>query len=537
MPRLAQIIVFVMCQIGSAPTNARDYWYEGSQPMQMEKKEATAVDGKLLPRVLIDQSHDFRFIVLHLGTFLKTHGFFGTMSHATLEPRIYRNCDIIVTHQSWSDVGYAGEQVKSLKEFVRNGGGLLLLGYGPGYVDYAKSKALAFDSWPINRLAGEFGFQFDAVAGRLPVVVQAHNLTEGVQEVTYEDKTPRLGTVTIPSEASVLLADSAGKAVLAVRTFGRGRVAVLTEYRFIKTIDETMNERIFVNLFEWLGAASPNTARFATYSAEDLFPGIELHKGHDYELVDKPEPPNWNGGPDYIWPEIQINRGAITLQYAASMKKRAEYIVEQYPRVYETIFDLFKVEPAREMIIEALPTAGGGYHWTREKLVAIGSLADDKAVVGIMGHEMVHGWGLPTPKNFPHGWTAFTDDYLETNLKLKPPEKIAEEWKQELATVTKVDPQLDSLDVTESTADPVRQRILDKKVGWMLKELEKKYGLAFFSRLAMIYRQRSPERIDVETYEDLPIDDFIYYASLAAAEDLYPWFQRLGTTVHPRKIE
>jgi len=532
-----RFLVFLACGSTLAATGTFNVTKEPSKHDGVNMVPMPTVGPMQPPRVLIDQSHDFLFIVLHLGTFLKTHGFMGTFSHATLAPRIYRNCDVIVTHQSGSDVPYTKRQVSDLKKFVSKGGGLLLIGYGPAYVGYAKSKNLTFESWPMNLLAGELGFHFEPEAGRLPLAVQTHTLTEGIREVTFQDKNPRVGIVSVPKEASVLLADSTGKPVLAVREFGNGRVAVLTEYRFIKTIDEPPNERLFVNLFGWLGANSANKVKMANRRPQEIFPGIELHKGHDYELVDKPEPPEWDGGPDFIWPEIQVKRGAIMLQYSASMKARAEYLIQQYPVVYNTIYELFQVEPAQEMILEALPSSGGGYHWTKQRLVAIGALADDKAVVGIMGHEMVHAWGLPTPRNFPHGWTAFTDDYLSAKLQLRTPAEMTEEWNRELSELKALDPNLDSLDIVEATTDPTRQRLLDKKVGWILKELEKKYGLDFFARLVRIYREQGKTPRREETYEGLPMDDFVYYASLAAGEDLYPWFRSLGTTVHPRPLQ
>lgn len=488
------------------------------------------------PLVLIDQSHDFLFIVLHLGTFLKTHGFLGTLSSATLEPRIYRNCDVIITHQSWSDVPYTRKQVNDLRRFVSKGGGLLLIGYGPGYVDYAKSKNLSFDSWPINILARAFGFRFEPEAGKIPFVVQPHSLTTGVGELTFQDETLRLGIAKVPNDAVVLLGDSAGNPVLAAREFRKGRVAVLTEYRFIKTIDESTNEKLFVNLFSWLGANSPNKAKFTHQRPQEIFPGIELHKGYDYELADKPEPPNWNGGPDFIWPEIQIKRGGITLQYSASMRERADYIIQQYPVVYKTIFELFKVEPAQEMILEALPSPGSGYHWTKQKLVAIGALADDKAVLNIMSHEMVHAWGLPTPRNFSHGWTCFTDDYVSERLQLRTREQIAEGWNRRLSRVKEIDPNLNSLDIAQMTTDPSFQQILDTKVGWVLKELGRTYGLDFFPRLVRLYREHTKVPCDTDPCRALPLDDFIFYASLAAGEDLFPWFSSVGTTVRPRPI-
>ncbi len=69
---------------------------------------------------------------------------------------------------------------------------------------------------------------------------------------------------------------------------------------------------------------------------------------------------------------------------------------------------------------------------------------------------------------------------------------------------------------------------------WAMDQLRQKYGFRLFERLCEIVPAK-------EAFTNLPghtwsSDHAIYYMSLAAGEDLFPWFAEIGTTVHPIPI-
>ena len=69
---------------------------------------------------------------------------------------------------------------------------------------------------------------------------------------------------------------------------------------------------------------------------------------------------------------------------------------------------------------------------------------------------------------------------------------------------------------------------------WILKRLFDKYGEDLFGRLTQIFSEKQ-----IDTEQNMPhttfsrVDRQIYYLSRAVGEDLFPWFEEIGTTVHP----
>jgi hypothetical protein len=152
-----------------------------------------------------------------------------------------------------------------------------------------------------------------------------------------------------------------------------------------------------------------------------------------------------------------------------------------------------------------------------------------------MAHELVHAWGLPTPRNFAHGWTTFTDDYIALRLGLFPPAEVESKWQFELNKVRENDPGLDRLDVTARAKDSREQRLLDKKVGMILKELHGRYGMETFARFVRACRQEGAmTRQENPDEPTISLDDFVFHFSRVVGEDLGPLFRTYGATVHAR---
>ncbi|MBP1741445.1 MAG: Peptidase family domain, partial [Deltaproteobacteria bacterium] len=294
------------------------------------------------------------------------------------------------------------------------------------------------------------------------------------------------------------------------------------------------NSRFFKSLFQWLGQNSPHRRALSAEHPARVFPGITLHKGWDYETAAHPgSNPDWDvDGSDFIWPELEIRRNKIVFQYTRALEPQIEFLLKAYPEVYNTLESMFQLSPKETLYIQALPSAGSGYHWEKQRVVAIGCLIEPGSVIAIMAHELVHAWGLPTPRNFAHGWTTFTDDYIAHALKLFPSAEIERRWQSELDKVKEVDPGLNQLDITSQARDPREQRLLDKKVGLILKELHKRFGMETFAKFLRICREHAA--ISAKANPDDPtmsLGSFVFYFSQAANVDLVPFFRKYGTTV------
>ena len=73
-----------------------------------------------------------------------------------------------------------------------------------------------------------------------------------------------------------------------------------------------------------------------------------------------------------------------------------------------------------------------------------------------------------------------------------------------------------------------------RKPIWILKTLLEKYGDDLFVRLAeMLSEKPSDTKKNMPRTTFSETDSLIYYLSRAVGEDLFPWFEEVGTTVHP----
>ena len=90
----------------------------------------------------------------------------------------------------------------------------------------------------------------------------------------------------------------------------------------------------------------------------------------------------------------------------------------------------------------------------------------------------------------------------------------------------------DEAEALIDTAKVYEQR--SRKPIWILKALLEKYGNDLFVRLTEVLSEK-----DSDTEKNMPhttfspVDRQIYHLSRAVGEDLFPWFEEIGTTVHP----
>ena len=88
------------------------------------------------------------------------------------------------------------------------------------------------------------------------------------------------------------------------------------------------------------------------------------------------------------------------------------------------------------------------------------------------------------------------------------------------------------VDITKVYDHPSHKRT------WILKTLLEKYGDDLFVRFAemMLETEVSPDKnmpLTIFSYVDI----LIYHLSRVVGEDLFPWFEEIGTTVHPLPLE
>ncbi|MFQ5804825.1 MAG: hypothetical protein ACE5I3_00070 [Phycisphaerae bacterium] len=549
------------CVIGALASNAL---------AQQQTANPFAYRPEARPHVIVDQTHDYLFVVYHLAYFLHEKGMLGAHSDRTLTWELIRNCDVVVTHQGHNDVPYTAPEIEMLRRFVARGGGLLLIGNNAAHarrIANRKSQKLSvkFDDLPLNTLAAEFGLRFTETPARQPFVIQANPCAPELTGETIAFLNPTgfqlgsFGTVdSLHDQAvEVWLKDASGPrgrgqgvpgrnegaAVLAATSCGDGRVAALGGVDFIKTIDAPTKEVFFEGLFLWLGENSPKRNEMAGPGFAKIFPGIQLHYGHDYELEFSLAGlgSRYRGRAPFIWPEYQEIIAGVTVLYNQATKAEARRIMERaFPRVREKLTEIYGRGPRGQIadrVIHFFCNAGGGYAWNRpftnEPIVGLPGLSEEAEIpawkIGTIQHELTHAWGLPLGLS-GHSLMSFNSIDLAEKLP-EMAEWLEKEWARQLARLREADPDLKRIDLAASP--DYRESPTDRrrwhKWNWTFRQLRTKYGPGYFARVISL-----AERDDCSVEEDPPA--LVYYLCLAAEENLYPWFGEHGTTVEQRPL-
>jgi hypothetical protein len=314
-----------------------------------------------------------------------------------------------------------------------------------------------------------------------------------------------VGLIEVPPDAQPLITDAQGRAVMAIKPVGRGEVVAFTGKRTLWGLTRPPEQqntevarRLIGNLFAYL-------ARDAQPRAEE--PSV----------------------PDTIPPDQAFRVGEITVQYSGPLRERAAFLAKEFPRLYREMERLFGVPPVAPITIEALPGAGGGF--TAGRHIAIGVTGTDEDVLAILLWEMTNAWKFPSGPAWVEVWAELTTYLLRERLDIYPAARRSRDMLNAFQALLAADPDLKSMDVSRKAPDENAHRLKVKKVALMLLRLHQRYGDAFFHRLLKIHRAQHGAK------EFIDMDDLVVEMSLAAGEDLFPFFAAYGTTVHPRPID
>jgi hypothetical protein len=235
-------------------------------------------------RVLFDETFP--------GVFTSIGGTFKSLAHelssagyeisALTSPPITKErlsgADVLVISDRWKD--FAASEISDIRDFVRSGKGLLLIGVGWSWVDYQKQPIQKF---PINVLGQEFSMTVndDVVADETdnrgepvnPILhtFTCHPITYGLSKVSpAKGMLPSSLTISGSSQAVITGDNDAYSTyhqqvyrrggyppVGAVNTYGSGRVVLLGHDGFFTVMDGTGlydydNLRLALNVFAWL---------------------------------------------------------------------------------------------------------------------------------------------------------------------------------------------------------------------------------------------------------------------------------------------
>ncbi|MFA6129057.1 MAG: hypothetical protein WC699_17295 [Bacteroidales bacterium] len=505
--------------------------------------------------VLIDMAHECSFATLwDLPERLNKTGFRAIGSHATvntvLDPKGYSRVrilydtvnkiypfawwpnakyDVIITEQSTREAQeYTDTEIAAMVAFVKNGGGLLIQGntarrggaMAPPGGD-KKGGAVAPPlraEWSLNKLAGSFGARFTDQDTTIGAIRWAKlELGEGWEATSPNPLLSKEGATSLP------------ESVLAMRTFGKGRVIVSGNLSAIRKSGKDPEER--------KALADSILSRLMTALTE-----FQKPVGGTRFL-----PQTMEGG-GAIYPELEDNFSNIVFYYAANQKPELlQTVKNDVPKAQAFIQQRLPSTPTAEPMYLIL-CAGGGGGWAvniyKPKENGIISL-DGHGILSIFGHELAHTMFGPANDQGQIAGIAPIPDRGEAhagwfqgkiNALFKP--ELLSEANRECNSMFAYDPKGNAMDL----ATCYENEAMNQKWGygkdwiktWYIwQKLDDRYGPSWYPTWKWVQHTRWKDDPD----HHLTWDEMVEDMSIAVGEDLFPFFIKLGTTLSKHRLE
>ena len=428
---------------------------------------------------------------------------------------LQKNYDVL-TICSNTSLKYTDAELQLIREFVENGGGLLL---ATNTSRFERDVREPISELGINHIASVFGARFlvlpegqgemDTDANPLRgytkknLCLTNHEITDGLG-IDDLDLTS-CGILDIPAEGSVFLEHSeTGEPIGACLHFGSGRVLLINTQLF-----QNENHPVSTRFIDWLGINREET------------PQQKPSLTTDTQTI-----------PDEIPIEEQVREdGKIKIFYTPFVEDRVDTCIAFAKKLTEEMLSKFPEGEKIEWKIDLIPSCvhkyGSGWE---DSVMTIGACVSPARLAYSLGFEASRLIAEKTP--FGKAKEVLFDGFQFLfgiwAMKLLGFEQEAVMMLSELET------QFRENDETEELIDIAKiYEQQSRKPIWILKVLLEKYGEDLFVQLTKIFSEKQ-----IDTERNMPhttfsrVDRQIYYLSRAVGEDLFRWFKEIGTTVH-----
>ena len=473
--------------------------------------------------VLIDLSHQANFFRMwHLPRMLRSRGFRASGSQASLEtvltpgklsriripvgkrrpfawwPNPRHN--VVITFQADPRAqAYRPEEIEALNQYVRSGGGLVILG---GRV----SRQKEIETWPLNRLAKQFGANFSTSTDTLSgVSMPVLNLSPGWE---------------------VYVSGTKGEPVIARCKRGTGRVLIIGSFKYLESKkgkspdpSASKNQEIasIAEMITWVAGGSPPATSSTRLPMEAA-----------------------GGGP--IYPELTQRIGNVVVYYAKNQKKELLECINKDMPVVKSKIEGWLPSVAPDEPMNLILSAGGGGGWAVNaylpKEVGIISLTKE-GVLSVFAHELAHTMGGPANDkgmpagNWPYGnqgeahagWFQGKAAALPTGRRVSHrPNRLFE-----------FDKEGNALDLALPSNENREKWGKGKdwtKIWWIWQKLDDRYGPTWYPRWRWVQHTRWQAQADHQLTWDETVEDM----SIAVGEDLFGFFRKIGTTLNKERF-
>ena len=426
-----------------------------------------------------------------------------------------QNYDVL-TICSDTSLKYTDAELQLIREFVENGGGLIL---AASTSRFERDVHEPISELGVNQVASLFGAQFlplpegqgelDTDANPLRGYTKKnlrltdHEIADGLRiddlGLTY------CGILDIPAEGSVFLQHSeTGEPIGACLHFGSGRVLLINTQLF-----QLENHPVSTRFIDWLGINREKTPQ----QKPSLATGTEAI-------------------PDEIPIEEQIREeGKIKVFYTHFVEDRVDTCVAYAKKLAKEMLAKIpegeKIEWKIDLIPSCVHKCSGDWE---DSVMTIGACVSPPRLAYSLGVELSELLSNKTPfgKATDVLFDGFQFFFGIWAMKLLGFEREAAEMVTEAERQFHENADEKLVDIAKVYEQQSRKPI------WILKTLLDKYGDDLFARLTEVLSEK-----DSDTEKNMPdttfspVDRLIYYLSRSVNEDLFPWFEEIGTTVHP----
>jgi len=397
--------------------------------------------------------------------------------------------NVVLTTKGGHDTqGYLPEEIAALKEFVSTGGGLVIIGgRAPG--------GERGPEWSLNKLAATFGATFTAGADRF----------EGRDIPALE----------LESAWEVTARGEQGRPVMAQRDFEKGRVVLFGSFALadwdVNSPDPARQDRL-ADSIKWSAAGSPPA-------------------GGEPRL---PQPMGGGGG---IFPEKEKVAGGVTVFYAENQYEHLlKTLDEDVPKVCEVLFNwLPSKKPDARMFLNMAAGGGGGWavncYYPRE--IGIISLSRG-GFISIFGHEQAHTMGGP-----PNADGECAADWPQGNCFESHAGWFQGKVAQHFTGGRADRNSLFNFDKKGTAVDLADDAVFGgsgeqwQKIWYVWQKMEDRYGTTWYPRWRWVQYTRWQD----EPGRRLTWEESIEDMSIAAGEDLFPFFGEIGTTLDRKRLK
>ena len=464
-------------------------------------------------RILVDTSRDTGWsnglIRIEPDSIYQTTNNRDYLSRGEVTSPLQKNYDVL-TICSNTPLKYTDAELQRIREFVENGGGLLL---AASTSRFERDVREPISELGVNQVASLFGARFLPLpAGHGEMDTDANPLrgyTKKNLHLTNHEITDGLGIddlgrtyygiLDIPAESSVFLEhNETEEPIGACLHFGAGRVLLINTQLF-----QNENHPISGRFIDWLGV-----------NRVSLTTGTQTI-------------------PDEIPIEEQVREdGNIKIFYTHFVEDRVDTCMEFAKKLATEMCSKFPEGEKIKWKIDLMPSCVHeyGFGW-EDSVMLMGTCLSPARLAYSLGFEASGLIADKTPFRQAadvlfEGFQFFFGIWA---MKLLGFEREAAEMVAEVERHfhenTEIEKRVDVAKVYEQQS---------RKPIWILKALLEKYGDNLFIQLTEVFSEKQ-----IDTEQNMPhttfsqVDRQIYYLSRAVGEDLFPWFKEIGTTVHP----